>query len=87
MWKYITWLNVFAYCKFLKLLGHIMVLLVLGIVGFVWYAVVVAAYGPKMVHGSAASKFGSSLLVIVFTTLVSTVAGSVCDAIGCLGAP
>lgn len=71
MWKYLTFLNVFVYCKFLKLLGHIMVLLVLGIVGFTWYAVVPATYGPMMVTGSPGSRFGSSVLVLFFSWLVS----------------
>lgn len=80
MWKYAAWLDVFAYCKFLKLLGHIMVLLVLGIVGFTWYAVVPATYGPMMISGSAGSKFGSSLLVLMFSGLVSAVAAGACMA-------
>jgi hypothetical protein len=71
MWKYLSFLNVFVYCKFLKLLGHIMVLLVLGIVGFTWYAVVPATYGPMMVTGSPGSRFGSSVLVLFFSWLVS----------------
>lgn len=71
MWKYLTWLNVFAQCKFLKVLGHIMVLVVLGIVGFTWYAVVPATYGPLMFSGAAGSRFGSTLLVLFFTWLVS----------------
>jgi hypothetical protein len=70
MWKYLTWLNVFVYCKFLKVIGHVMVLMVLGIVGFTWYAVVPATYGPMMVSGSAGARFGSSVLVLVFSWLV-----------------
>lgn len=71
MWKYLKYLNVFMYCKFLKLLGHIMVLLVLGIVGFTWYAVVPGCYGRMMVTGPPGRAFGSSILVIVFSALVS----------------
>jgi hypothetical protein len=78
MWKYAAWFNVFVYCKFLKLLGHIMVLLVLSIVGFTWYAVVPATYGPMMISGSAGTKFGSSLLVLVFSWLVSAMAAGAC---------
>jgi hypothetical protein len=62
---------VFAQCKFLKVLGHVMVLIVLGIVGFTWYAVVPATYGPLMFSGAAGSRFGSTLLVLFFTWLVS----------------
>jgi len=43
MWDHIKYLNVFIFCKFLKWLGHVMVLLVLGIVGFTWFAVVPAS--------------------------------------------
>lgn len=71
MWKYIKYLNVFVFCKFLKLLGNIMVLLVLGIVGFTWYAVVPGYYGPLMLVGPAGRAFGSTLLVLVFSILVS----------------
>lgn len=71
MWGYLTYLNVFAYCKFLKLLGHVMVLLVLGIVGFTWYAVVPATYGPMMVSGPPGQRLGSSVLVLIFSVLVS----------------
>lgn len=71
MWKYVGWLNVFVYCKFLKLLGHIMVLLVLSIVCFTWYAVVPATYGPMMVTGAPGARFGGSLLVLLFSWLVS----------------
>ncbi len=83
MWKYLTWLNVFVYCKFLKLLGHIMVLLVLSIVGFTWYAVVPATYGPMMIDGSPGSRFGSTVLVLFFTWLVSGLAGFMHAACSC----
>jgi hypothetical protein len=76
MWKYIKYLNVFVFCKFLKLLGNIMVLLVLGIVAFTWYAVVPGYYGPLMLVGPAGRAFGSTLLVLVFSLLVSTAAHS-----------
>jgi hypothetical protein len=71
MWKYVKYLNVFVFCKFLKLLGNIMVLLVLGIVGFTWYAVVPGYYGPLMLVGPAGRAFGSTLLVVTFSILVS----------------
>lgn len=87
MWKYLTWLNVFQHCKFLRLLGHIMVLLVLSIVGFTWYAVVPATYGPKMVSGSPGSRFGSSVLVVVFSWLVSKLCRVGVSACWCIGAP
>lgn len=36
----LKWLNLFAVCKCLKLLGHAMVVFVLTLVGFTYYAVV-----------------------------------------------
>eukprot|EP00882_Tetradesmus_deserticola_P013688 GHRQ01014535.1.p3 GENE.GHRQ01014535.1~~GHRQ01014535.1.p3 ORF type:complete len:225 (+),score=84.59 GHRQ01014535.1:596-1270(+) len=69
MWKYIKYLNVFVFCKCLKLLGNIMVLMVLGIVGFTWYAVVPGYYGPLMLVGPAGRAFGSTIVVVVFSML------------------
>jgi hypothetical protein len=71
MWKYLMYLNVFQYCKFLKLVGNVMVLLVLGIVGFIWYTMVVAVYGPKMVRGPPLASLGSGAMLIAVNTLVS----------------
>lgn len=48
-----------------------MVLLVLGIICFTWYAVVPAMYGPMMVSSSPGKAFGATLLVLVFSALVS----------------
>lgn len=71
MWKYIGYLNIFQYCKFLKLLGHVMVLLVLAIVGFSWYCVVPGVYGPWMVQRPVLRAIGSALLIVIFSALVS----------------
>lgn len=43
-----AWLNAFRFCKFLRVLGHFMVLVVLGIVGLTYYSVVVETLGPGM---------------------------------------
>lgn len=83
MWKYIQYLNVFVYCKFLKFLGHIMVLLVLSIIGFSWYAVVPATYGPLMVNSSPAKAFGAAVLVLTFSALVSDLGTSIDLAVLC----
>ncbi len=64
-------LNIFQYCKFLRFLGHIMVLIVLAIDGFSYYAVVVAVYGPLMVQGPALRSIGCAIAILVFTALVS----------------
>ncbi|KAH9620875.1 hypothetical protein KSS87_022608 [Heliosperma pusillum] len=43
--------NVFRFCTALKGLGSIMILLVLGVVGVTYYAVVLTNYGPALVYG------------------------------------
>jgi hypothetical protein len=66
-----AWLNVFQYCKFLRLLGHVMVLLVLGIVAFTYYTVVALQYAPGIVSGGFLSAVGCTLVVVLFTAVVS----------------
>ncbi len=67
-----SWLNVFQYCKFLRLLGHVMVLLVVAIVAFTYYTVVGLQYGPGIVSGGILAAFGCTIVVTVFTGLVSS---------------
>eukprot|EP00232_Nephroselmis_pyriformis_P010680 CAMPEP_0182892202 /NCGR_PEP_ID=MMETSP0034_2-20130328/23730_1 /TAXON_ID=156128 /ORGANISM="Nephroselmis pyriformis, Strain CCMP717" /LENGTH=84 /DNA_ID=CAMNT_0025025861 /DNA_START=55 /DNA_END=306 /DNA_ORIENTATION=- len=55
-------INVFQLCKCLKLLGHIMVLFVVGIVGVSYYAMM-AAYGPKILRGGDSIEALAVLLV------------------------
>lgn len=43
--------NVFRFCTALRGLGSIMILLVLGVVGVTYYAVVLTNYGPSLVSG------------------------------------
>ena len=75
-------LNVFQYCKFLRLLGHVMVLLVLGIVAFTYYTVVALQYGPGIVGGGFLQALGCTLVVVIFSALVGA-AGDVHPAPGC----
>ncbi|KAI4338817.1 hypothetical protein MLD38_023830 [Melastoma candidum] len=42
--------NVFKFCSALRGLGFVMLLLVLGVVGVTYYAVVLTNYGPELVH-------------------------------------
>jgi hypothetical protein len=72
MYQKWSWLNVFQYCKFLRLLGHVMVLLVLGIVAFTYYTVVGLQYGPGIVSGGILAAFGCTIVVTVFSGLVSS---------------
>lgn len=46
--------------------------MVLGIIGFTWYAVVPAVYGPIMLSSHAGKAFGATILVLVFSALVSS---------------
>lgn len=70
MWRYINHLNVFRFCKFLKILGNIMVVIVLGIVGLVWYTMTVAVYGPRLVRSSAGAAIFAAIVLLVFNALV-----------------
>lgn len=63
-------LNCFQYCaKALQVLGSIMVAVVLGIVGFTWYAVVPTTYGPLMLSGSIPKIIGGALASILFSMM------------------
>ncbi|XP_010540019.1 PREDICTED: probable protein S-acyltransferase 13 [Tarenaya hassleriana] len=53
--------NVFKFCTALRALGSIMILVVVGIIGFTYYAVVVVNYGPALLVGG----FGSFVAVLV----------------------
>ncbi|WOL19322.1 putative protein S-acyltransferase 14 [Canna indica] len=55
--------NVFKFCTALRALGSLMILLVLGIVGVSYYAVVIANYGPILLAGGVGSLL--ALLVLV----------------------
>lgn len=44
--------NVFRFCTALRGLGSIMILLVLGVVGVTYYAVVLTNYGPSLISGA-----------------------------------
>ncbi|KAK9058955.1 hypothetical protein SSX86_021572 [Deinandra increscens subsp. villosa] len=48
--------NVFRFCTALRGLGSIMILLVLGVVGVSYYAVVFSVYGPALTSSSSSSS-------------------------------
>ncbi|KAI0488176.1 hypothetical protein KFK09_028003 [Dendrobium nobile] len=54
--------NVFKFCTALRGLGSVMILMVLGIVGVTYYAVVVSNYGPALF---TAGGFGSLTALVV----------------------
>ncbi|XP_010325709.1 probable protein S-acyltransferase 14 [Solanum lycopersicum] len=57
--------NVFRFCTALRGLGSIMILLVLGVVGVTYYAVVLTSYGPSLVSGSGILDALIALAVLV----------------------
>ncbi|KAJ9510849.1 hypothetical protein QJQ45_027741 [Haematococcus lacustris] len=65
------WLNCFQYCsKAFGVLGHLMVMMVLGLVLLSWYAVVFATYGPYLLSGSSLQAVGAGLVCCIFTALL-----------------
>jgi palmitoyltransferase len=62
--------NVFKFCTALRGLGSIMILLVLGVVGVTYYAVVITNYVPALYNGGFDSLI-AILVLILFHSLVS----------------
>ncbi|KAG2487862.1 hypothetical protein HYH03_013578 [Edaphochlamys debaryana] len=62
------WLDIFQYCRFLRLLGNIMVILVIGLVGFI-YSAVLLTYGRRVLHsgGNPLVVLGCVLVLLLFT--------------------
>lgn len=63
--------DVFRFCTALRGLGFLMVLLVLGVVGVTYYAVVLTNYGPALVHGGGVDSLVFVGVLILFHVLVS----------------
>ncbi|KAI3693288.1 hypothetical protein L6452_33121 [Arctium lappa] len=62
--------NVFKFCTALRGLGSIMILLVLGVVGVSYYAVVLSIYGPALISGGLDSFIALVVLIMFHTLLV-----------------
>ncbi|KVH89178.1 Zinc finger, DHHC-type, palmitoyltransferase [Cynara cardunculus var. scolymus] len=62
--------NVFKFCTALRGLGSIMILLVLGVVGVTYYAVVLCNYGPALAAGGLDSLIALVILIVFHTLLV-----------------
>ncbi|CAN6480265.1 unnamed protein product [Victoria cruziana] len=62
--------NVFRFCTALRGLGSIMILLVLGVVGVTYYAVVITNYGPALYHGGLESLLAILILLFFHILLV-----------------
>ncbi|CAN6978707.1 hypothetical protein BRARA_I04194 [Brassica rapa] len=56
--------NVFKFCTALRGLGSLMILLVLGVVGVTYYAVVLTNYGPALSQGGVDSFAALTILVL-----------------------
>lgn len=55
--------NVFKFCTALRGLGSIMILLVLGVVGVTYYAVVITNYAPALTDGDLDSLVAVFVLI------------------------
>nr|AHA84213.1 palmitoyltransferase [Phaseolus vulgaris] len=62
--------NVFKFCTALRGLGSIMILLVLGVVGVTYYAVVLTNYGPALSAGGLDSLVALLVLILFHSLLV-----------------
>ncbi|KAI5647368.1 hypothetical protein M9H77_33373 [Catharanthus roseus] len=62
--------NVFKFCTALRGLGSIMILLVLGVVGVTYYAVVITNYGPALTDGDLDSLIAVVVLILFHCLLV-----------------
>lgn len=63
--------NVFKFCTVLRSLGSIMILLVLGVIGVTYYAVVLNNYGPLLWVGGFDTVSAFAVLLL-FDCLVSS---------------
>jgi len=63
--------NVFQFCKCLRLLGNVMILVVLGLVGLSYYPIVVAIYGPALFDSktSVSAEIAALFVVLSFHVL------------------
>ncbi|GMH31282.1 hypothetical protein Nepgr_033125 [Nepenthes gracilis] len=62
--------NVFKFCTALRGLGSIMILLVLGVVGVTYYAVVLTSYGPALYDGGLKCLTALAVLISFHSLLV-----------------
>ncbi|GLC36180.1 hypothetical protein PLESTB_001371500 [Pleodorina starrii] len=65
------WLNIFQYCRFLRILGHVMVLLVLALVGLIYTAIVPLTFGPMLLSKNVFVVLGSAIVIMVFTAVTA----------------
>lgn len=60
------WWNIFASkaCQFLRALGSVMVLIVLGLIGLTYYTTVVIVYGPLVGDDTPDGHFAMGVLIV-----------------------
>ncbi|VFQ85961.1 unnamed protein product [Cuscuta campestris] len=63
--------NIFRFCTALRGLGSIMILLVLGVVGVTYYAVVIVTYGPLLAGAGAIGILTSFAVLVLFHFLLA----------------
>lgn len=62
--------NPFKFCSALKVLGYFMILLVAAIVAVSYYAVVVLAWGPHLLHGGFEAILSFSIIIAFHVLLI-----------------
>ncbi|PIA50005.1 hypothetical protein AQUCO_01300622v1 [Aquilegia coerulea] len=62
--------NVFKFCTALRSLGSVMILLVLGVIGVTYYAVVITNYGPSLTDGGVDTLIALLVLILFHSLLV-----------------
>ncbi|RWW19390.1 hypothetical protein GW17_00016554 [Ensete ventricosum] len=65
--------NVYRFCTALRGLGSLMILIVFGIVGVSYYAVVVAIYGPSLLTSGWLDSLLAVAVLVPFHLLVGDV--------------
>eukprot|EP00216_Chloropicon_sp_CCMP2111_P005202 CAMPEP_0198234728 /NCGR_PEP_ID=MMETSP1446-20131203/666_1 /TAXON_ID=1461542 ORGANISM="Unidentified sp, Strain CCMP2111" /NCGR_SAMPLE_ID=MMETSP1446 /ASSEMBLY_ACC=CAM_ASM_001112 /LENGTH=138 /DNA_ID=CAMNT_0043915549 /DNA_START=61 /DNA_END=478 /DNA_ORIENTATION=+ len=63
--------NVFQFCKCLKLLGNVMILIVLGLVGLSYYPVIISVYGPELISASSSATKAVAFIVVLLFHVVA----------------
>lgn len=61
--------DIFKHLRWLRVLGSLMILLVLGLIGAA-YATVFVSYGPRILHGRPLDKLLATSVIVSFAFLV-----------------
>jgi hypothetical protein len=66
----ITDLNIFIWCKFLRHLGKVMVLIVLALTGMTYYSTFTATIQPHITSNNDPATQSGFIILLIFYTLV-----------------